>query len=523
MSAAMLAATFTERLVLDLGAEQVITGDAVAGFATDVYRSRELPLAVVRPSTIEALQLAVRTATTNGVAVYTRGGGASYTDGYLPARREAILIDTQGLDRIVELNAEDGYVTVEAGVTWAALKAALDPLGIRTPFFGPFSGIAATVGGSVSQHAVSHGSAAHGISAQSVVSLDIVTADGSLLRTGSAARGGAPFSRWHGPDLAGIFTGDCGVFGVKARITLALRKRLPGCVCASYAFADLESLARGLRAAALEGLDDEHFAMDAALAGGQMKRQARISKFATARHLAGSAASPLAAARQLLRSALAGKRQLGAAAYTAHFILEGIDRREATLKSRRLRSLLRGAGAEIANTVAALVRANPFAPLFNTLGPDGERWVPLHGYLPHSRVAEFHVAARAFLAARDAEMQRLGVWCGGMFMTLGTTAFLYELAFYWPGAQTAYHRLTLPKAYLDALPQRLDDPETVEFIDRLKRDLVALYRQYAAVHFQLGKVYPYASGLSSETLALVRTIKRALDPDELMNPGALEL
>jgi len=524
MSAALIASDFTHRLVLALGAEQVLTGDAVIGYATDVYRARELPLAVVRPTTIEGLQLAVRTATSNGIAVYTRGGGASYTDGYLPVRRDSILIDMGGLDRIVDINAEDGYVTVEAGVTWAALKAALDPLDFRTPFFGPFSGFAATVGGSVSQHSVSHGSGTHGISAQSVISIEIVTASGALLRTGSAARGGAPFTRWHGPDLTGLFTGDCGVFGVKARITLAIRKRAPAWSCASYAFDDLDSLARGLRASALEGLDDEHFAMDSALAKGQIARQARISRFTTAKDLATSAGSPLAAAKQLLRSAIAGGRQMASAAYTAHFILEGLDRREAGIKSRRLRTLLRAAGGtEIANTVPALVRAKPFAPLFNTLGPDGERWVPVHGYLPHSRVAGFHAAAREFLAARQTEMQRLGVWCGGMFMTVDTTSFLYEFAFYWPGAQTAYHRLTLPKGYLDALPQRPDDARTAAFVERLKLDVIALYRQHEAVHFQLGKVYPYASGLSAEALALVRSIKQSLDPDDLINPGSLEL
>jgi len=180
-------------------------------------------------------------------------------------------------------------------------------------------------------------------------------------------------------------------------------------------------------------------------------------------------------------------------------------------------------GAAIANTVPALVRAKPFAPLFNTLGPDGERWVPLHGYIPHSRVAEFHAAASEFLAVRRADMQRLGVWVGGMFMTMGTTAFLYELAFYWPGAQSAYHRHTLPQAYLDALPQRPDDAETAEFMDRLKRDLVALYASHQAIHFQLGKAYPYASTLSAETLRLVRAVKAAVDPQNLLNPGALEL
>jgi FAD/FMN-containing dehydrogenase len=524
MSAQTLDDSFLQRLIATCGADQVMTGDAVVGLATDVYRARELPLAAVRPASVEELQAIVRSATAAGVAVYARGGGASYTDGYLPTRTHSILIDLGALNRIVHINAQDAYVTVEAGVTWAELKSALDEQGLRTPFFGPFSGMVATVGGSMSQHAVSHGSGSYGISAQSVIGMDIVTANGELLRTGAAARGGDPFSRWHGPDLAGLFLGDCGVFGIKARVTLSLRNRLPAVECASFAFDEFSQLAAALRLAALDGIDDEHFAMDAALTQGQIARQARISKFVVAKELAASAASPLAALRQLVRSGLKGARELRAAPYSAHFILEGIDGAAARGKARRLRALMTGSGGKpIANTVPALVRAKPFAPLFNTLGPDGERWVPLHGYVPHSRVAELHAAAGEFLALRRADMQRLGVWAGGMFMAMGTTAFLYELAFYWPGAQSAYHRHTLPKAYLDALPQHADDAATVEFMDRLKRDLIALYQRHQAIHFQLGKAYPYASTLSAEALRLVRAVKAAVDPKNLLNPGALEL
>ena len=512
------------RLAQLLGADQLIVGAAVAGYATDVYRSRELPLAVVRPASVADLQAAVRVAAATGTAIFTRGGGASYTDAYLPSVRHSILIDMGGLNRIVEINEHDGYVTVETGITWAALKQALDATAFRTPFFGPFSGFAATVGGSIAQHAVSHGSAAHGISAQSVVSLDIVTASGALLSTGAAARGAAPFSRWYGPDLAGLFCGDCGVFGIKARATLSLRKRRGCADFRSFAFPDMARLAEGLRQAALAGLDDEHFAMDAAMSRGQIKRQARISKFATAKALVQSSRSPWRGFQQLLRAGLAGSRALGLAPYSAHFIVEGDAPREARAKARRLARILVGAGGTaIPNTVPAMVRSLPFAPLFNTLGPDGERWVPLHGYIPHSQVAQFDAAVREFLSLRAADMQRLGIWCGGLFMAMGTSAFLYELAFYWPGAHTPYHRQTLPQAYLDALPQRPDDAETAAFIESLKRDLIALYAAHRAIHFQLGKVYPFGSVISAESLELLRAIKRAVDPQGLMNPGALEL
>jgi len=524
MSIPALDTSPVERLVQLLGAERIVLGAAVADYATDVYRSLEMPLAVVRPDSIEELQAAVRVAAGTGTAIYTRGGGASYTDAFLPSVRESILIDMRGLNRIVEINEQDGYVTVEAGITWAALKQALDGTRFRTPFFGPFSGEAATVGGSISQHAVSHGSGAHGISAQSVVSLDIVTASGALLRTGSASRGAAPFTRWYGPDVAGLFCGDCGIFGIKARATLLLRRKRPLAEFCSFAFPDMAQLAEGLRSAALEGLDDEHFAMDAAMSGGQIKRQARISKFAAAKALVDSSGSPWRALKQLVRSAWGGSRELGLAPYSAHYILEGDERSEVHAKARRLTRLMTAAGGRvIANTVPAMVRAMPFAPLFNTLGPDGERWVPLHGYIPHSQVAQFDAAVREFFRLRAPDMQRLGIWHGGMFMAMGTSAFLYEIAFYWPGAQTAYHRHTLPAPYLEALPQHPNNAETAAFVGSLKSDLIALYAAHRAVHFQLGKAYPFGSVIDEQSLELLSAIKTAMDPQGLMNPGALEL
>ncbi len=506
-----------------VGAEQVIVGDAMASFVTDVYRARASPTAVVRPGDIDELRAVVAAATRARAAVFVRGGGASYTDGYLPDRVDSILIDMGRLNRIVEINERDCYVTVEAGVTWKALKDALDPLNLRTPFFGPFSGIAATVGGSMSQHSISHGSGTHGISAQSVLTLDVVLASGELLSTGSAARGSAPICRWYGPDLAGLFCGDCGVLGVKARITLPLLRRADAFECVSFAFQTLPALADALRAASLERLDDEHFAIDAAISQGQIARQERTSKRGMVSGIIASSPSPWVALKQILRMARAGSDALRAAPYMAHFIVEGVTAREARGRADRLRSLMTVAGAEIANTVPAVVRGLPFAPLYNSLGPNGERWVPLHGYLPHSRVAEFHDAVTALFAARRQEMERLGVWNGGMFMTMGSTAFLYEIALYWPGKPSAYHLKAVPADYLSKLPPGSDSAEVMAFVDRLKQDLVALYSEFGALHFQLGKTYPYGSVLRPESLALMRSIKRSLDPDGLMNPGALEL
>ena len=72
----------------------------------------------------------------------------SYTDAYLPDRPGGVMVDLRRLDRVREIQVEDLYVTVEAGCTWAALDAALEPHGLRAIFWGPMSGARATLGGS---------------------------------------------------------------------------------------------------------------------------------------------------------------------------------------------------------------------------------------------------------------------------------------------------------------------------------------------------------------------------------------
>jgi D-lactate dehydrogenase (cytochrome) len=512
-----------DRLAAIVGRANVATGVATSAFASDVYRTGAEPLAVVRPRSVGELQRVVAACNASDTPVSVRGGGASYTDGYVARAAGQVLIDMGALDAIV-IDEINGHVTVEAGTTWAALREALAAHDLRTPFWGPFSGARASVGGSMSQHTISHGSAAYGISADSVLSMDVVTADGGLLSTGPAAAGAVPFMRHFGPDLTGLFTGDAGALGVKARITLPVIKRRPTHRPISFAFETFAAMHESMRRIAAERIEDTHFALDGALSQGQIARQDRAGgNLKMALSIVKSSPSLAAGVRQVVKAGLGARRAIGAANYMTHYIVEGFDDAEVKARLDRIRTINLPLGREIPPTVAAVVRGMPFAPFYNVLGPAGERWVPLHGNLPHGAVAGFHAAFEAFLASRAAEMAAHGVWSGGMYGAIGSGGFLYEIALYWPDEITAYHESVVPAEYLANLPRYPANPAARGYVEQLKADMIDLFVEHGATNFQLGRAYPYAARLGEKPLALVRAIKAELDPKGLIAPGNLGL
>jgi glycolate oxidase len=511
--------TLVQQLRSALGPDSVSTAAGPLDvLSRDVYAQGGMPLAAVRPTTVAALQAAVRLCAVAGVAMVPRGGGASYTDGYLLPAGGHVLFDTGALDSI-DIDAVNAVVTVGAGVTWAALRERLAERGLRTPFWGPFSGLVATVGGSVSQNTLSHGSASHGISAQSVLSMDVVLASGELLSTGISTA-----TRFFGPDLTGLFTGDCGALGIKVAIRLPLIAARSHFEALSFAFEDFTSFHEALRRAALEGLEDEQFGLDRALSQGQIGKQDGLaSKLRIAAEVFRSAPGMLAGVKQLLRMAAAGDKVLSSGACMAHFIVEGASEADVKAKAGRLRELALAHGQEIANSVPGFVRALPFAPLTNILGPKGERWVPLHGILPHASVAGFHAGLLEFQARRRAEMEALGVWIGTMFATVSSTGLLYEIALYWPDAPTAYHQAVLGDEHLRNVAGHAANAAAAALAADIKRELLALFAVHGAAHFQIGRAYGYVDRLDPSALALLQALKATLDPQGLMNPGALGL
>ncbi len=216
-------------------------------YANDVFWQPDIPpLAVIVPNSAAEVVEPVRMAVAEGLSIVPRGGGMSYTKGYLPDRADSVVIDSCGLDDIIELNADDPYVTVGAGCTWDRLNTALEPTGQRIGFWGPLSGANATVGGAPSQNSAFFGSALNGTEAETVLGVIVVLASGDKITTGSGGRKGAkPFSRHCGPDFTGMFLDDNGAFGIKVAETLRLLPRPPATDCLSFGFNTMLDMAPG--------------------------------------------------------------------------------------------------------------------------------------------------------------------------------------------------------------------------------------------------------------------------------------
>ncbi|NUS10214.1 MAG: FAD-binding oxidoreductase [Streptomyces sp.] len=163
--------------------------------------------ALARPRDAGEVRDVLARARRSGTPVCISGGG--YNQGGLNLADGAVQIGTEGLDRILDIDVAARTARVQAGVTWDALREALDPLGLSprvTQSYGVF-----TVGGSVSINA--HGrNIDTGVLAATVVSLRVVLADGEVVDA----------DRDRDPDVFRLVLGGLGLVGVLLDVTIEL-------------------------------------------------------------------------------------------------------------------------------------------------------------------------------------------------------------------------------------------------------------------------------------------------------------
>jgi FAD/FMN-containing dehydrogenase len=485
---------------------------------------------VVAPGGLDELRRSMAACHESGFDVAPRGAGMSYTGGYVPAGPNTVSLDMSRMNRILAIREDDMVVTVEAGCSWVALNAALARQGLRTPFWGPMSGLVSTIGGGLSQLNAMFGAGHYGTSSQSVVSLTVVLADGSVLRTGArrpdpaGGAGGLPFYRHYGPDLAGLFCGDCGVFGVKAEITLRLMRAPAHEGFASFSFSTGEAMLRALAEVARAGLASESCAFDPGLTRVRMKRASLAGDVKTLGAVAARQKSWVAGALAALRVVRGGRNFIPDDGYPLHLVFEGRSAAGVAQDVAQARRIALAEGGQvIEDTIARVIRAQPFPPLNSVLGPAGERWAPIHGHVALSQAPALFGAIEAVFAGLAPRFAAAGISTGYLFTHLETNAITVEPVFYWPEERFPVHDRAVEPAHMAQLPTLAANPEATALVREARRQVMEVFVRFGCAHFQIGRTYPYRQSLDPAAWALVETVKAALDPDGCLNPGVLGL
>ena len=193
------------------------------------------PAAVVFAESTLDVQDAVRLCDQYGVPVIAYGAGSSL-EGHLLAVQGGITIDVSRMNRVLSVNTEDLTITVQPGITRKALNEAIKDTG----FFFPIDpGADASIGGMTSTRASGTNAVRYGTMRENVLALELVTASGELMRTGTRAKKSSA-----GYDLTRLIVGSEGTLGVVTEITVRLYP-LPEAVSAAIcSFPSIEAAVR---------------------------------------------------------------------------------------------------------------------------------------------------------------------------------------------------------------------------------------------------------------------------------------
>lgn len=205
------------------------------------YHKASLPDLVCFPKETREVAEIMRVSARHGVPVIPFGAGTS-VEGHVNAIHGGITIDMREMNKILRISVEDCDATVEAGVTRIQLVKALKDTGL-TFFVDP--GADATIGGMASTRASGTTAVRYGTMSENVLGLTIVLANGQVIQTGTRARKSSA-----GYDLTHLFVGSEGTLGILTEVTLRLHP-LPEAV--SVAVCSFETV-RGAVETVIEGI-----------------------------------------------------------------------------------------------------------------------------------------------------------------------------------------------------------------------------------------------------------------------------
>src|SRR3954454_13222471 len=178
---------------------------------------RQIPIAVVLPSTTEQVSKVLRLCDQEKVKVVPRGAGTSLSGGALPLT-DGILLGMGKFNRILDIDFENRTVTAQPGVTNLAITKAVEHEGFYyAP--DPSSQIACSIGGNVAENSGGVHCLKYGLTTNNLLGLELVLMNGEVVRLGGKHLDAG------GYDLMGLLTGSEGLLGVVTEVTVRLLRK----------------------------------------------------------------------------------------------------------------------------------------------------------------------------------------------------------------------------------------------------------------------------------------------------------
>ena len=384
-------------------------------------------------------------------------GGGTGVMGGVLPVRGGIVVDLKGLNRVLEVTPRDGTVLTEAGVVLEDLSAALEQQGLMLGH-DPWSVPIATVGGAISTNGVGYMASSFGPMGEQVLGLEVVLPSGEVLST----RGVPKYSS--GPNLNHLFIGSEGAFGIITKATLKV-PRLPE--KRSYATVAFDTFEKGFDAVA------ELFSLGV--------RPALVD---------------------LTEEASSGQETR----ILLYMMYQGYKEGVSAQRRRSLQVCISHGGSDLgaSETLDYWEQRHRSGESYRDMigQPRKVRWERwrrgfdyLHMALPVSKVLEYRRRCEEILAGRGVKVVEYAVW---------TQPELFSM-------------LIVPDEADTPVPGD-DMAAIVDQVLGLAQDLGGTMEYCHGVGLKLAHLLPREMGVGYD---VARAIKRALDPQNIMNPGKL--
>ncbi len=201
-----------------VGIENVMSDEAdrhAYSYDSAVLESR-VPALAVRPTTTEQLGKVIALCAREGVPMTVRGAGTNLSGGTVPDTEGSVVILTQALNKILEINERDMYAIVEPGVITANFAKAVSQKGLFYPP-DPGSQAVSTLGGNIAENAGGLRCLKYGVTKDYLMGVEFFNASGELIKSGSRT-----VKCVTGYNLAGLMCGSEGTLGIISQATLKL-------------------------------------------------------------------------------------------------------------------------------------------------------------------------------------------------------------------------------------------------------------------------------------------------------------